>query len=308
MGETQQVFGCLKRQLIACYVFEFGEFRGCVDDERRFIALAAVGYGREIWCISFDQQAVHRHALSRHLQFGGALEGQDAGQRDIEAEAERMAGELFARREAVQEAGESALPHFFREDRGCVVIGFARVNDERQACLARGSDVGAEAALLRFARAVLVIIIETRFADADDFWMLGKFNEARGVGVRFGRGFMGMDADGAIDIGEAFGDGETPVEFADLRRNRHHQADARLARARDNLIDFGSEVGEIEMTMAVYKDGFHGLTLTQMFRVHLPDGGRRRSVRGAVCRVLAVSRRGLRSCGRPRPRRANQEA
>ena len=39
---------------------------------------------------------------------------------------------------------EGPLPHFLRQDRGAIGVGVAGVDDERQAALARGGDMGAE--------------------------------------------------------------------------------------------------------------------------------------------------------------------
>jgi hypothetical protein len=49
----------------------------------------------------------------------------------------------------VQDEGESPLPALFFQDRGDVVVSAARMDDERQAGLPRGRNVGAEAGGLR---------------------------------------------------------------------------------------------------------------------------------------------------------------
>ena len=54
--------------------------------------------------------------------------------------------------EAMQHGREGTPPRFFFEDARGVVIGLAGVNDQRQAGLTRGGDMGAEAVLLRVAR------------------------------------------------------------------------------------------------------------------------------------------------------------
>ena len=66
---------------------------------------------------------------------------------------------------AVQHGREGALPRFFFEDARHVVVRLARMDHQRQPGLARRGDVSAEAALLRIARAVVVVIVEPGLAD-----------------------------------------------------------------------------------------------------------------------------------------------
>ena len=67
-----------------------------MNHKGRLVAFAALGHGREIWCVGFDQQTIERHAAGCDLQIGSAFESQNARQRNIEAEAKRMGGELLA--------------------------------------------------------------------------------------------------------------------------------------------------------------------------------------------------------------------
>ena len=73
--------------------------------------------------------------------------------------------EIAAAGEAMQHGREGALPGFLLEDARHVVVGLAGVDDQRQPGLARRRDVGAEALLLRVARAVVVVIVEPGLAD-----------------------------------------------------------------------------------------------------------------------------------------------
>ena len=75
----------------------------------------------------------------------GRLEGDDAGDRDVEPEVERAPRDLRARAEAVQQAGEGALAVLLLEDVAGLGVGVARVHDQRQAGFARRRDVGTEA-------------------------------------------------------------------------------------------------------------------------------------------------------------------
>ena len=78
--------------------------------------------------------------------------------------------QVAAAGEAMQHGREGALPRFLLENPRGVVVGIARMDDERQAGLARRRDMGAKAALLRVARRVVVVIVEAGFADGDDLW------------------------------------------------------------------------------------------------------------------------------------------
>ena len=111
-------------------------------------------------------------------QFGGdraqrrrILERQNAGERNKVPERDGAAGEIAAAGETMQHGGEGALPRFFFEDARGIVVGLAGMDDERQAGLARGGDMGAKSALLRLARRVVVVVIEPGFADRHDFGM-----------------------------------------------------------------------------------------------------------------------------------------
>ena len=90
------------------------------------------------------------------------------GDRDKETQTERRLGEIAAARKAMQDAGRRAL---VGENAGDLGVGFAGMDDQRQAGRPRRRDMGAEDALLDVARAQIVVEIEPGFADADDLWM-----------------------------------------------------------------------------------------------------------------------------------------
>jgi hypothetical protein len=60
-----------------------------------------------------------------------------------------------------------------------------------------------------------------------------------------------MDAGRAIERGIALGEGAHCGEARQPRADRHHDADAGVARAREHVGTVGREVGEIEMAVAV---------------------------------------------------------
>ena len=87
--------------------------------------------------------------LRRFLQVLGVLERHDARQGDVEAEVERLAGEIRAAGEAMKDAGDAPFPTAAAEDLGRVVLGVAGVDDKRQAGLPRRLDMCLEALALR---------------------------------------------------------------------------------------------------------------------------------------------------------------
>ena len=74
------------------------------------------------------------------------------------------------------------------------------MDDERQAELAREGDLGAKDALGDVARRVIIVIVETGFADADAFGMRGERRACavEVLGPLAGR-LVRMRADGEID-------------------------------------------------------------------------------------------------------------
>ncbi len=123
-------------------------------------------------------------------------------------------------------------------------------------CVARRRDVVAEALRLRFRRRVLVVIVEARFADGDDFRMLGEAHDVGRLEVQLLVGVVRMRADRAVDIVEALGDGEHLIEAADARRDRHHGADACRASTRHHAVEIGGEVAEIQVAVVVDEHRF----------------------------------------------------
>src|SRR3546814_17724636 len=67
----------------------------------------------------------------------------------------------------MDDAGIGALPHFVGEDRGGILLGVARMDDDRQLRFACRRKMRAETRLLTCAIRMIVIIIEPAFAAPD---------------------------------------------------------------------------------------------------------------------------------------------
>ena len=104
----------------------------------------------------------------------------------------------------MDDAGERAPIQLFAQNRDRVVLGIARMNDERQLSDPRRRDVMTEIRDLSVARRLFVIIVEPAFAEADNLLVLAFLQQHLGSRKRLHRGFMRMNADGAVDIAGAF--------------------------------------------------------------------------------------------------------
>ena len=152
---------------------------------------------------------------------------------------------------AMQHGAKRSLGHFVFEDAAAILVGFAGMNDQRQAGRAGRRDMGAKAALLRFARAVLVEIIQPRLAERHDLGMPRQLDQfARGNAVFF-VGVMRMGADRAIDVGKPLRDREQRAEPPHPRRDRDDAPDAGGGGARHDAVEIVGEIREIEMAVAV---------------------------------------------------------
>src|SRR5580692_943012 len=84
-------------------------------------------------------------------------------------ERDRSAGEIGAAGETVQHGREGALSCLFFENTCGVVVGLARMDDQRQSGLARGGDMSTKTPFLRLARRTVVVVVESRFTQRHDF-------------------------------------------------------------------------------------------------------------------------------------------
>src|SRR5207253_411579 len=119
----------------------------------------------------------------------------------IKSQIQCLAGETGACGEAVDYPRIRPLPHFLGQDFGSIRLGIARVDDDRQACVARRCEMGAKAGTLSFTVAVIVIIIETGLADADHALMRGTLDQRGSLYVRMLVRLVGMNADRGPNIG-----------------------------------------------------------------------------------------------------------
>ena len=82
---------------------------------------------------------------------------------------------------------------------------------------------------------MIVIIIQPRFANADDLWMGGCRHQSRGVHIGMHIGLVRMNADGRPHVRLARGGGDDVIPFALTRGDVEEGRNASAPRARQHL-------------------------------------------------------------------------
>jgi hypothetical protein len=206
---------------------------------------------REIGGVRLDEQSLRRDFSCDRPQLLGALEGQDAGERDVEPELDTHLGKARTGGEAVQDGGERALPRLLAQDRDHVLVGVAGMDDERQPACARGRDVRAEDAPLHVPRAVVVEVVEPGLADADAPRMARQRGDVGCRNARLLGCMVRMRADREEQLPMRLGELSVALEACDMGRDRDHAADASRLRPREHFRQAIRELREVEMTVAV---------------------------------------------------------
>ena len=138
------------------------------------------------------------------------------------AERDRAAGEVGAAGEAMENEREGALPGFFLENPRSIGIGFAGVDDQRQAGGTRRCDMGAKPAFLCIARTAVIVVVETGLANRHHLRVPRADDEVVRGDVRLLMRVMRMCADRAIDLGIALRDRKEAGKAAHAGRDTHH--------------------------------------------------------------------------------------
>ena len=92
--QTAGIFGRRMRQHIGMHTTQTGEDLEGLYHVGRLVALAAIGFGREIRGIGFDHQALGRNAQRSFADLSGTAEGQDAGKGYIKTESQKRASPM----------------------------------------------------------------------------------------------------------------------------------------------------------------------------------------------------------------------
>ena len=117
-----------------------------------------------------------------------------------------------------------------------VVVGGARVDDERLAGLARELDLGEERALLVGARRAVAVVVEAGLPDRAAARVLRELGELGRRRVVEALGAVGVAAEGGVDLLEALGGGERGAAALGVHADREDAVHARLAGGGHQLV------------------------------------------------------------------------
>ena len=136
-----------------------------------------------------------------------------------------------------------------------IIISFTGVNDQRQIRLQPRRDVRCKNFLLLGSWGIVVVIIKSRFANADNFgvFCVGNNFICRDVKLRRFFRMMRVRADRAMDQRRNLRCFENSGELDHARADGQKMPDTHSLRAVDDFRHpFGGEIVVIEMAMAVY--------------------------------------------------------
>ncbi len=153
-----------------------------VHDVRRLVGLSALRDRREIRAVRLHEDSVERCPLRNVLDGERSLERDDAREREIEAEVQGARRERAIFAEAMDDAADVGGTFAF-EDLERVGRGATRVNHDRLLHVAREVNQARERLSLYVARRVVVVVVESDFADGDDLRLVRERFDFRIGGV-----------------------------------------------------------------------------------------------------------------------------
>jgi len=225
-----------------------------IDHPRRFVSLSSMRDGRQIRRIRFDQQSIARDQPQQTI-VRPFLERDDATERDVPTRIECKRREIRTPRIAVQNADDTRRS-CFADDPARIGFSVTRVHHQRFADFPGQRDLRREGGALRFARRVVVVIVETAFADRDgrtleqspQQWDVSRLQEIRGI--------VGMDAGGWENESRIVGR-DLARDFGSRQRfsNTDDGSRARDAGAGDYVVAVTAERRVREVGVAVDEDG-----------------------------------------------------
>ena len=191
--------------------------------------------------------------MRHRLQFLGALERDDARERNIETLGHGGFGHGQRFGEAVHDAGHATgvrAGALFLHQADRVVAGGARVDDQGLAGFARGANVDAEALALPFQVAFETVIVQAGFADGDDLRVVGQLDQL--LHGRLRRVFIvGVDADRGEDVGMLLCQGEHLREVRQVDRHAQRVRHLVLGHLGQDFGHAGCQFREIDVAMGI---------------------------------------------------------
>ena len=171
-----------------------------------------------------------------------------------EIESPRPSAVSASAREEVKQwsrARNRPCPISSRQDCRDIVVGVARMDDEREVELARKRDLPTKDALGDVTRRVVVMIVEASLADADTFGMIGECAHGGEVLRPLSSRLMRMRADREKDVLVPLRDRDDARGLRYAGADGDHALDAGRPRALNDPVEVVGEVGKIEVAMAV---------------------------------------------------------
>ena len=194
------------------------------------VRLAAVRDWRQIGRIGLDQEELRRDPPCGILQVGRSGIGQLPGEARVVAALDDLLDAVHHAEAMQDDRGPLGLAgeHGHR-----VVVGRARVDDQRQADFAGQADLGDERTHLRFGSGVLAEVVQAALADRDDLGMVGKSTDPFVIPARELVGIVRVDADRRVDLFELLGQFDGTLARRASASDRDDALDTRL----DGLLD-----------------------------------------------------------------------
>ena len=221
-----------------------GQNRCSISGVGRFVAFAAIGDGRQIRRVGFDQYAITGHVSGYVSDILTVFESQDAGEGNIQAKLDTALCQSATGRKTMQNSGEGTFPRLFSQNRHHVLIGASGVDDKRQSAFAGGSYVFAEAPFLSVPGRFIIVIVQSGFANRHDTFVACEIEQLFDRYIEFFISVMRMGANGTKYVVETFGDRKHLRKFLHAGADGDHTADATIPRASDNIVEFIAKSGK----------------------------------------------------------------
>ena len=213
-------------------------------------ALLAHRFGGHVGTIGFEHQSIEGDEFGGGALLLGILEGDHAGERDVEAFVEDELGLLGRAAETVEDDlvdGATILAKDFHR----FFEGFSAVDDDRQIQLGGDLQVLGEDPSLVLVEGEVVMIVEAGLADGDDLFVPGEGFQL-GQCVRCdGFGIVGVDSDGGVEVVEALGELDGLSIFLRVGADGYPGGDAGLAASCDDGVNVTGQIVKCQMAMCV---------------------------------------------------------
>ena len=141
------------------------------------------------------------------------------------------------------------------EDRDRVLLGLARVDDDRKAQLAGQAHLLAEALALELARGVVVVVVQPDLAVGDDAFGFRQYPQLVVPAVLDVFHFMRVNPDGGGDERVALRQGNSGTAGLEVAPDRHEMPDPGVARALEHRLAVGVKPRVVDMAVTVDQHG-----------------------------------------------------